>query len=418
MSFKAPIDAFSANPFTVLFGPATRAKDGGFSLLDVLVFGAVTYFGVRSVRRNLARWIGILATTLDRQKKQTKRTLRGLLGASSVGHGHSANSNAPLLARLAHSRLLADNTSDPRHRFVKEEAPRGLATALIWVGLVVGGLVLYRGILTPVLGVVNDYVWLLGKPIIGYTWQHYQSIWIDRAFYVHLINSAIVTTGVVTISLTVGTLAGYAFARTPSRLAFWLLILALIFRALPHSVLVTGYLPVFVNTSAYLAPLWENPLVGWFFRLFNDMPPTFYGQPLAVIMVLVAINQPFTIWMLRSFFQSIPAELDEAARIDGCSSLQAFLRVILPVMWPGVITTGLFSFLLAYNDYLVTSLLLDSGSRTMVPAITNFFNRETTLTDQVEAIAAAVSITLPLLVLVLVFQRQIVAGLTAGAVKG
>jgi multiple sugar transport system permease protein len=98
--------------------------------------------------------------------------------------------------------------------------------------------------------------------------------------------------------------------------------------------------------------------------------------------------------------------------------MQAFRRVIMPVMWPGVVTTGLFSFLLAYNDYLICSLLLNSENQTMVPAITQFFNSETTTTDQVEAIAAAVSITAPLFVLVMMFQKQIVSGLTAGAVKG
>jgi len=138
----------------------------------------------------------------------------------------------------------------------------------------------------------------------------------------------------------------------------------------------------------------------------------------SVIAVLVSINQPFTIWMLRSFFQNIPADLDEAARVDGCTHFQAFRWVIMPVMWPGVITTGLFSFLLAYNDFLVCSLLLDAQNQTMVPAIAGYFNRETTTTDQVEAIAAAVSITAPLFLLVMIFQRQIVSGLTAGAVKG
>src|SRR5690606_3569187 len=118
--------------------------------------------------------------------------------------------------------------------------------------------------------------------------------------------------------------------------------------------------------------------------------------------------------MLRSFFMNIPQELDEAARVDGCSHFQAFRRVIMPVMWPGVVTTGLFSFLLAYNDYLVTALLLDANNMTMIPAITQYFNRETTMTDQVQAIAAAVSITAPLFLLIMVFQRQIVSGLTAG----
>ncbi len=104
--------------------------------------------------------------------------------------------------------------------------------------------------------------------------------------------------------------------------------------------------------------------------------------------------------------------------MDGCSHFQAFRRVIMPVIWPGVITAGLFSFLLAYNDFLVTSLLLDAQNMTMVPAIAGMFNRETLASDEVQAIAAAVSITAPLFVLVMAFQRQIVSGLTAGAVKG
>ena len=196
------------------------------------------------------------------------------------------------------------------------------------------------------------------------------------------------------------------------------LIVALVFRALPHSVLVSGYLPAFVSSRELLQPLWQWSGTAWFFQLFGPQPPTLYGQPWAIIVVLVSINQPFTIWMLRAFFSNIPSELDEAARVDGCSQIGAFWRVIVPVMWPGIITTGLFSFLLAYNDYLVTSLLLDAQSQTMVPAITSFLNRDSRGSDQIEAIAAAVSIIAPLFVLVMIFQKQIVAGLTQGAVKG
>ncbi len=250
------------------------------------------------------------------------------------------------------------------------------------------------------------------------TFEHYRAVWVTHGFWRNFLNSMVVTAGVVTVSLTVGTLAGYALARSGSSLAFWLLIMALVFRALPHSVLVTGYLPPFLQSRELLMPLWESGLAGWFFRLFADAPPTLYGKPLAIILVLVAINQPFTIWMMRSFFMNIPQELDEAARVDGCTHFGAFRRVIMPVMWPGVITTGLFSFLLAYNDYLVTALLLDAQSQTMVPAISQFLNRDTRASDQIEAIAAAVSITAPLFLLVMVFQRQLVSGLTAGAVKG
>ena len=267
-------------------------------------------------------------------------------------------------------------------------------------------ILLFVVILPAVLGLMSPLLGPLGRDIIGLTTEHYEAVWVDRAFYRNFTNSMIVTAGVVLVSLTVGTLAGYGLARSDSLIAFWLLVIALIFRALPHSVLVTGYLPYFVTSAEWLRPV------------LGDAAPTLYGKPWAVIAVLVAINQPFTIWMLRSFFQSIPQELDEAARVDGCSHFQAFWRVIVPVMWPGVITTGLFSFLLAYNDFLVTSLLLDAQNRTMVPAIASMFNRETTASDEVQAIAAAVSITAPLFLLVLVFQRQIVSGLTAGAVKG
>ena len=253
---------------------------------------------------------------------------------------------------------------------------------------------------------------------IGFTADHYRAVWIDNAFHRQFVNSMIVTAGVVAISITIGTLAAYGLARSRSQLAFWLLMAALIFRAMPHSVLVAGYLPAFANSRELLQPLWDAPVLGHVLQLFSAEPPTLYGKPIAVIMVLVAINQPFTIWMLRSFFMSIPAELDEAAQIDGCTPFGAFWRVILPVMGPGVLTTALFSFLLAYNDYLVAALLLDAQSQTMVPTISQYVNSENNLTDQLRAIAAAVSITAPLFILVLAFQRRIVAGLTLGAVKG
>ncbi len=162
---------------------------------------------------------------------------------------------------------------------------------------------------------------------------------------------------------------------------------------------------MFANSSEFLRPI------------LGQTAPTLKGKPLPVIFALVAINQPFTIWMLRSLFASIPPDPEETARVNGCTYFRAFRLVIIPVLWPGVITTGLFSFLLGHNNFLVASLLLDARNQAMVPSITSFFNRETTSTDQERAVAAAVSITAPLFFLVMVFQRLIVSGLTAGAVK-
>ena len=341
MSLKYPLDAFSANPLVVIFGPGTLSAGASinfFDLLLVILWVVVAFLGIK-------RW----------QAEKNLGSKNWLYLGISIGWLFAAVALTELSVALR-EQLGAD--------------------------------------------------FFLSTPLLGMTTEHFQSVWIEQEFYQQFFNSLFVTTGVVSISLTVGTLAGYGLARSGSNWAFWILMTALVFRALPHSVLVSGYLPWFINSAEWLRPI------------FGEATLTLYGQPWAIIVVLASINQPFTIWMLRSFFQNIPRELDEAARIDGCSHGEAFVRVIVPVMWPGVLTAGLFSFLLAYNDYLVAALLLDAQNQTMVPAISGYFNRETTSTDQVEAVAAAVSITAPLFVLVMVFQKQLVSGLTQGAVKG
>ncbi|GIT92292.1 hypothetical protein JANAI62_27500 [Jannaschia pagri] len=347
MSFKSPVDAFSSNAWEVISGPRTLADGAGISIVDIVLFVVFAWGAIKAA----TVWLMPMATA--------EGTLQKIFNWAVIALGFG---------------VLA----------------------------VIGLFFLLPVVAAPIEGLLGP----LGQPIFGLTTQHYAAVWVENAFYENFRNSMVVTIGVVTVSLTVGTLAGYGLARSGSTFAFWILIIALIFRALPHSVLVAGYLPVFINSAELLSPI------------LGENAPTLYGQPLAVIAVLVSINQPFTIWMLRSFFQNIPVDLDESARVDGCTHFQAFRWVIMPVMWPGVITTGLFSFLLAYNDFLVTSLLLDASNQTMVPAIAGYFNRETTTTDQVEAVAAAVSITAPLFLLVMIFQRQIVSGLTAGAVKG
>ena len=367
MSFKLPLDAFADDPLSVIFGPVTRAAGRGLSVPDI-VLGLATL--------GLFFWLAF-----NRLPSWVRRGAEAFDGAFATG----------------------GETGTMRQA---RTAPVFAAWIVGVVGLAIAFILAFFVVLPLISGGLNAVLGPLGEPVIGFTTEAYREVWINRGFDRNFMNSLIVTFGVVTISLTIGTLAGYGLARSGSNLAFWLLVIALVFRALPHSVLVAGYLPLFINSAELLRPI------------LGDAAPTLYGKPVAVIAVLVSINQPFTIWMLRSFFQSIPNELDEAARVDGCSHFQAFRRVIMPVMWPGVITTGLFSFLLAYNDYLVTALLLDANNQTMVPAISSFFNRETTTTDQVTAIAAAVSITAPLFLLVLFFQRQIVGGLTAGAVKG
>lgn len=231
------------------------------------------------------------------------------------------------------------------------------------------------------------------KLVAPVTFDNFYRLWVVEGFWKYGINTLVVTLATMAVSLTIGCLAGYALARYRGSLGFWLLIAALVFRAMPQVVLLTAYKPAFFELG-----IWSR-----------------YET---LIIVLVAVNQPFTIWMLRSFFLNIPQELDEAAMVDGCTRLGAFRRVIVPVMWPGIVTAGLFSFLLAYNDFLITSQLMNGEMATMTAALGNYLGQSTRLDRLMLGIAGAVSIVLPVAVLVLVFQRYIVAGMTAGAVKG
>jgi len=263
-----------------------------------------------------------------------------------------------------------------------------------------------------------------------FTGKGYYGAWITKEFWFAALNTGMVVVSVVFISLTLGTLGGYALARSGKKYAFYFLMLALVFRAMPHITLVSGYLLPFFewNIWGYL----PTAIIVMLALVFRAMPhitlvsgyllPFFewniWGYLPTAIIVMVAINQPFTLWMLHSFFLNIPKDLDESAMVDGCTRFQAFRHVIVPVMWPGVVTTGLFSFLLAYNDFTVTATLLSQANQTMVPKIASFLGTTQTEGNVMFAVAAVVSATAPLFVLILFFQRQIVSGLTAGAVKG
>ena len=226
-----------------------------------------------------------------------------------------------------------------------------------------------------------------------YTLNAFKEAFTEGEFGYAARNTIIVTFCVVTISLFLGTLGGYALSRSPYRYAFWILIAALIFRAMPHITLVSGYLFPFFQL-----------------KIWGILPTT--------IIVLVAINQPFTLWLLYSFFKTVPKELDESALIDGCTYFQTFRHIIMPVMWPGVITAGLFSLMLAYNDFTVTALLLNQENHTMVPKIQSYLGTNQHEGNLMWAVSSVVSATAPLFLLVMFFQKQVISGLTAGAVKG
>ena len=215
---------------------------------------------------------------------------------------------------------------------------------------------------------------------------------VDTAkFYDYFINTIIVTVGTIVISISIGCLAGYSLARYAGIISVVVLIAALAFRALPR--------------LAFILPYY------WMGSATNLL-----DTHLLVILTLVAVNQPFTIWMLRSFFMEIPKDLEEAATVDGAGPFTAFRKIIIPIMWPGIISTALFSLLLAYNEFLLVRLLTQTNW-TLPVAISRYTGgedpRHLTL-----AAASSVSATIPIVLVILFFQQHLVKGLAAGAVKG
>jgi len=145
--------------------------------------------------------------------------------------------------------------------------------------------------------------------------------------------------------------------------------------------------------------------------LFNTWP--------GLIIPYMSFTLPLAIWTLSAFFREIPWELEQAAQVDGATPFQAFTKVIVPLAAPGVFTAAILVFIFAWNDFLFAISLTSSDASRTVPAALAFFTGESSFTQPTGSIAAAaVVVTVPIIVFVLFFQRRIVAGLTSGAVKG
>ena len=224
------------------------------------------------------------------------------------------------------------------------------------------------------------------------TFTAYGQLLQDARFGDYLWNSVEVSAGVVLISTIVGCLAGYALARYSGWSSFLLLALALILYAVPR--------------TAVLLP---------YYRL--GQASGLYDTRTLLILVMVAVNQPLTIWIFESFFREIPVQLEQAAMVDGCSRFQAFIRVVLPVMGPGIATTAIFSLLFAYNEFLLPVILAGPEAATMPVLIANYAG-SSDVGRWPQFAATAVVVALPLVAIVIFCQKLIVRGLVAGAVKG
>lgn len=222
-------------------------------------------------------------------------------------------------------------------------------------------------------------------------------------FVYALRNSMIVATSVTVICLVAGTLAAYALARLPVRGKKTLVLSLMSIRMLPTIALV---IPFFVIVS-YIDYGFLN--IGSSLHLFDTK--------LNLVILYTTFILGFVIWIMRGFFLTVPAELEEAARIDGCTRLQALWRVVLPLCSPGLVATGILSFLLAWDEFLLALIFTRSNNAITLPLfIAELGSQYITAYDQISA--AGVMAAIPPVVLALLFQRFIVRGLTAGSVKG
>ena len=207
-----------------------------------------------------------------------------------------------------------------------------------------------------------------------------------------MLNSLIVASTVTTLNLIVGTAAGYAYARFRFPLKTLSLFALLFAQMLPTVVLV----PAFFLMLRALGL--QNTLTG-------------------LVLIYGAFTLPFTVWIMKAYFESVPEELDKSALIDGCNRLQAYYRVVLPVSGPGLVAAGAFAFMLCWNEFIIAQVLNTKPGTTTLPPVILAMNGQTNIDYSVIAASGFLG-ALPAVILVLVFQKYMVQGLTAGSVKG
>jgi multiple sugar transport system permease protein len=208
-----------------------------------------------------------------------------------------------------------------------------------------------------------------------------------------LLNSLFIGVCVTAIALLIGTFAAYALARLDFKFKGVVLGLILGASMFPGVALITPLFQLFTN-------------IGWF------------GTYQALILPSISFVLPLTVYTLTSFFREMPWDLEEAARIDGCTQGQAFRKVILPLATPAVFTTAILAFISSWNEYLISSQLSSDATQPVTVAIASFAGSQPHQEPYTAVMAAGTIVTIPLVILVLIFQRRIVAGLTAGGVKG
>jgi len=215
---------------------------------------------------------------------------------------------------------------------------------------------------------------------------------VPRTFAIALLNSIKIASTVTLICLVIGSLAAYALVRIPFRFNRSIQLGIIGTRMIPEVSLV---LPLFIIASSL--------------QLIN--------KPIVLIIAYMSFALPYAIWLMAAYFQTVPIELEEAARLDGCTRLGILFRVVMPISVPGLVSTAMFIFLLAWDEFFYALIFTSTlAAKTAPVAIAEFVGRY--VVNITGMMAGGVVVAIPPVLLALIFQRYIVSGLTAGAVKG
>ena len=229
---------------------------------------------------------------------------------------------------------------------------------------------------------------------VSFDWTNYINVMTQGSFARNLLNSVFISATTVILSLLMAVTAAYALARVRFRGRGLLLLTILSVSMFPQIAVLAGL-----------------------FEMVRGIG--IYNTPFALILSYMIFTLPFTVWVLTTFMRDLPVELEEAAIVDGAKPWQIIFKVFMPLMWPALVTTGLLAFIAAWNEFLFALTFISNDAQRTVPvAIALLSGASEQEIPWGPIMAASVIVTVPLIVLVLIFQRKIVAGLTAGAVKG
>ena len=225
-------------------------------------------------------------------------------------------------------------------------------------------------------------------------WDNYASVFREQAFGTNILNSMLVSVSVVALSLGLAVLAAYPLGRVRFRGRSTLLVTILGVSMFPQVAVLAGM-----------------------FEMIRALG--LYNKALGLVLPYLIFTLPFTVWVLTTFMRQLPKELEEAAIMDGCGPWRIIKDVFMPLLWPALVSTGLLAFIAAWNEFLFAlTFVLDNNERTVPVSISLISGASKYEIPWGKIMAASVLVTLPLIGLVLVFQKKIVSGLTAGAVKG